>query len=99
MTLRQWIPSALVLALSTAVLPFLSASSPDPRISAGVFPPWWSSGQIIAAAGAAGSIVRLGTFRFIVVVRSEGGDVAQRLRTSGSLFNLDPLGIAGCITR
>ncbi|WP_324134763.1 hypothetical protein [Bosea sp. (in: a-proteobacteria)] len=95
----QWLPSFSLLAVSTAVLPLLSQNLSDPRIGAGVFPPWWSSHDIIAAAAAAGSIVRLGTFPFIVVVRSDGHDVADNLRASGSLFNLDPVGIAGCFTR
>lgn len=97
--LNQWLPSVSILAVSTAVLPLLSENFTDPRVVAGVFPPWWTSHDVIAAAAAAGSIVRLGTFPFIVVVRSDGRDVAENLRASGSLFNLDPVGIAGCFTR
>jgi hypothetical protein len=99
MTFSQWLPGMSILAVSTAMLPVLSGGMTDPRIGAGVFPPWWSSRDVIAAAGAAGSIVRLGAVPFIVVVRSDGSDVTDSLRASGSLFNLDPLGIAGCITR
>lgn len=95
----QWLPSVSILAVSTAVLPLLSDNLTDPRVGAGVFPPWWSSHDVIAAAAAAGSIVRLGTFPFIVVVRSNSSNVAENLSSSGSLFNLDPVGIAGCFTR
>lgn len=99
MHLRQWMPSMSILAISTAVLPLLSANLSDPHVGAGVFPPWWTSRDVLAAAGAAGSIVRIGTFPFIVVVRSTDSDVAEGLKASGALFNLDPLGIAGCFTR
>ncbi|WP_146170185.1 hypothetical protein [Bosea sp. 124] len=97
--LSQWLPGFSILAVSTAVLPLLSENLSDPRVGAGVFPPWWSSHDVIAAAAAAGSIVRLGSFPFIVVVRSDGSNIAANLRASGSLFNLDPVGIAGCFTR
>lgn len=96
---REWLPGLSLLAISTAVLPLLSPDLRDQRSVAGVFPPWWTSRDVIAAAGTAGSIVRLGTLPFIVVVRSDSSDVAARLTASGSLFNFDPLGISGCFTR
>jgi hypothetical protein len=99
MHVRQWIPCVSIVAVSTAVLPFLSVNLSDPTVAAGVFPPWWSAHKVISAAGTAGSIVRLGAFSFIVVVRSNDGDVAKSLRAAGSLITLNPIGLAGCFTR
>ena len=96
MTLSSWAPAVLIGILSTAALPLVAGHSIDPRVSAGVFPPWWRAADVLAAAGEAGSFVRLGAFPFIVVVRSEDGDAAARLSASGALFNLDPLGLTGC---
>lgn len=98
MSIREWLPLS-ILAISTAVMPLLSADLRELRSIAGVFPPWWTSRDVVTAAGAAGSIVRLGTLPFIVVVRSDSSDVAARLKASGALFNFDPLGISGCFTR
>lgn len=96
---REWLPSLSLLAISTAVLPLLLPDLRDHRSVAGVFPPWWTSRDVVAAAGTAGSIVRLSTLPFIVVVQSDSTDVAARLTASGSLFNFDPLGISGCFSR
>ena len=99
MALRDWLPALALATLSTLMLPLLSPRPGDQAVAAGVFPPWWASGAILAAAGEAGSIVRLGAVPFIVVVRSESGDASQRLAAAGSLFSLDPNGITGCFTR
>lgn len=68
---------------------------------AAVFPPWWSASDAVAAAGAVGRIVRLGSVRFVVVVTSEGavgqfGDIATRLRAAGAVLVVDPLVLGGC---
>lgn len=97
--LRTWAPAASLFALSLLVLPALSQAAPDPRVVAGVYPPWWGGAEILKAAGEAGAIIRLGGLPFIVVVRSEAGDAAARLSASGSLFTLNPLGLAGCLAR
>lgn len=89
----------MLFVASLLVLPALSQPDRDPQVVAGVFPPWWRSADIIAAAGQAGAIIRLGGLPFIIVVRSETGDAAARLAASGSLFTLNPLGFAGCLAR
>lgn len=98
-TMRAWAPGGTLFLLSLLALPALSQPQADPRVAAGVFPPWWEPAEIVAAAGRAGAIIRQGGLPFIVVVRSDSGDAAARLNASGSLFTLNPLGLAGCLAR
>lgn len=55
-----------------------------------MFPPWWSSARVIAAASAAGPVSAASRQPFVVVVRAPDGDVAGRLRQAGALLVLDP---------
>ena len=89
-TVLSFAPAALI-GLAGIVAAFGFGLGPrDDREAAGVFPPWWSSAQVIAAASAAGPISAASRQPFVVVVRAPTGDVAGRLRRAGALLVLDP---------
>ncbi len=65
-----------------------------------VFPPWTRGGRAIEVAVAAGaSILRLGRFPFITVVRSDEPDYAKRVIAKGAWFVLNSKTIGGCLAR
>ncbi|GAC1346091.1 MAG: hypothetical protein NVSMB18_27350 [Acetobacteraceae bacterium] len=65
---------------------------------AAVFPPWWEGTRAFEAAATAGSIVRFGALRFIVVVAPEAGPIAPQLRRAGAWLILDPQALGGCLS-
>lgn len=86
-------------ALVTAVvLLAVGSQSPDPAEAAGIFPPWWTPADVLAAAGQAGMVRDLGAVPFIVVVRDPGGQARARLRQAGALFAVAPAGSYACGT-
>lgn len=91
-----WLPAGLIALASLVALPVLAAAPRDPHHAAGVFPPWWSQAEVIAAASAAGAVLSVGRLPFIVVVRAENGDVPARLRQVGALFSIDPSQAVAC---
>lgn len=96
MRLPAWLPAAAIAVVSTAIVPVLAARPLDASTAAGVFPPWWSEREIIAAASRAGAILATGSLPFVVIVRVDGTDAAERLGAAGALFSLDPNGAAIC---
>ncbi len=68
----------------------VNAQPRDPSRVAAVFPPWWSVAQSVSAAGSAGSIAAVGGAPFIVILRGDPVDLAQRARSAGALLVLDP---------
>ena len=79
---------AIVSGLAAAV--GVNAAPRDPARVAAVFPPWWTSAQAVAAAGSAGDIAAAGGAPFILILRGNATDLAQRARSAGALFILDP---------
>lgn len=63
---------------------------------AAIFPPWWQPERVFQAAGTAGRIIRLGQWRFVVVVNSEGSQTPERLRAAGAVLLTDPGLAIGC---
>jgi hypothetical protein len=88
-------PTVLCFGATIAAL-MLGASAPAEGPVAALFPPWWSSADVVTAAGSAGRIVRLGTVHFIVIVAPDGSDTAERLRAAGAVLVLDPINADGC---
>ena len=86
---------AMMLGLFAAV--GVNAQPRDPSRVAAIFPPWWSAGQAMGAAGAAGEIAAVGTAPFILILRGDPADLAQRARAAGALLVLDP-DLAGVCT-
>jgi len=86
-----------LIAVATAGVLVVAGSPPvDSREAAGVFPPWWTPGEVMAAAGAAGAIRQLGGVPFIIVVHDPTGRVSERLRDAGALFAVAPSGALFC---
>lgn len=88
---RSYAP-ALALALASLVaVVALGAGPRTPRQVAAVFPPWWSSARIVAAAGQAGAITGFGGARNVVLVTAADTDLPRRLNAAGALLQLDPV--------
>lgn len=68
----------------------VNAAPRDPSRVAAIFPPWWSPAQAVAAAGSAGDIAATGSTPFIIILRGDPADLAQRARSVGALLVLDP---------
>ena len=68
----------------------VNAAPRDPSRVAAIFPPWWSAAQAVSAAGSAGDIAATGSAPFIVILRGDPTDLAQRARSVGALLVLDP---------
>ena len=79
---------AILLGLVAAVS--VNAEPRDPSRVAAVFPPWWDASRSLGAAGSAGSIAAVGGAPFIVILRGDPVDLAQRARSAGALLVLDP---------
>lgn len=76
----------------------VDAQPRSPGRVAAVFPPWWSSAQVIGAAGSAGDIAGAGGASFIVILRGDPADLSRRARDAGALMLLDPA-LAGACAR
>lgn len=87
------LPAALLVVLSLAVLPAI-AMPPSGDVVAAVFPPYWSAGEVAAAAASAGRIVRRGGVGFVMVVALDK-DGGAKLNAAGALLQLDPR-VLGC---
>lgn len=94
--LRAWLPAVGIMLASVIALPVLAAPTADPRMAAGVFPPWWDQARSLAAADEAGAVVAAGAAPFVMVVRRDDGQAAARLRAAGALLVLDPRLAGGC---
>ncbi len=88
--------SAVIAAASAVVLVVAGSPPTDGRDAAGVFPPWWGQGRVLASAGAAGAIRQLGGVSFIVIVHDPAGRAPERLRQAGALFSVAPTGALFC---
>lgn len=89
---------AFALALASLVVVVALAAGPrTPRQVAAVFPPWWSSARIVAAAGEAGAITGFGGARNVVLVAAADDNLPRRLNAAGALLQLDPV-LAGLCT-
>lgn len=82
------IAGAIVAGLLAAVS--VNAAPRDPARVAAIFPPWWSVAESVSAAGSAGQIAAVGSAPFIVILRGDPADLAQRARSAGALLVLDP---------
>lgn len=90
--------STLGVALSLFAAVAVEAQPRTPGRLAAVFPPWWSPAQVVGAAGSAGDIAGAGGAPFIVILRGDPSDLAQRARAAGALLLLDPA-LAGACAR
>jgi hypothetical protein len=86
----------LALALgSLGPVAMIAARPADPGMVAAVFPPWWSTARILAAAATAGRLTAVGRWSSVVVVRGDEY-AAARLKSAGALLLIDPRAAIGC---
>ncbi len=95
-----WLNATGLLLVSWLAIAWLSLQArPGADVVAVMFPPWWSSQQIFAAAASAdAAIVRLTAIHSILVVRPDDHEGVARLRQAGVWLALDPQAIAACFT-
>jgi hypothetical protein len=68
----------------------------DGSAVAAVFPPWWPTPRIFAAAAQAGDVVDVGASPAVLIVRSQQPGLPRRLRAAGAILLLNPLGAGAC---
>lgn len=98
--IRSWAPALLLLAVSFLGTAALALRAPDTGTApvAAIFPPWWGSERVLAAAADADAIiVREGAWPAILVVKSKHGDFAARLHAAGAWLLVDPRSVAACL--
>jgi hypothetical protein len=101
---QQWsrlLDAGLILALAVvgpALAIRIGLQPRDPLSGvAVVFPPWTTEESAIARATSAGaSLVRLGGFSSVVVVRPDDPAYIERVFADGALLVLDPKVLAAC---
>lgn len=95
-----WLPAILLLIVSFLGIAWLNLRpdlAADEPVAA-VFPPWWDAERAFAAAASTGgAVIREGAWSNILVVKSEGGDLAQRLYASGAWLLLNPKALEACL--
>ncbi|MFX4219952.1 MAG: hypothetical protein ACMVO3_02600 [Thalassobaculum sp.] len=65
---------------------------------AAVFPPWWSTRDVMAGlARTDAAILREGFSSSIILASSPTPGLADRLRAAGAILVLDPQAAAGCL--
>lgn len=89
----------IALAICAVLLPaaLATAAPRTPFAVAAVFPPWWSSSRIEAAADALGQVRGRGATDNIVIIYG-GGDLVGKARRGGALWLLDPEAAGVCRT-
>jgi len=91
----------LAFACATLMLPLLLVAAPSDARSgvAVVFAPWVGQAQAMAlVADSGGALVRTGGFSFITVAIPVSPDFADRVRSAGAWFLLDPQLVDGCFS-
>lgn len=82
-----------VVAIALPAVAFRSLHGPDDLLKpiAVVYAPWTDAGAAATRATDAGaSLLRFGAFDFVVVVKPDAPDYAERVLARGALFVLDP---------
>ncbi len=89
---------ATVSAISVTAVMTVAVGSSTATTMAAVFPPWWSASKVFQAAASAGEIVDVGRVPSMIVVRSDRGALAARLKAAGALATLSADESGGCRT-
>lgn len=90
--------STLGVALSLFAAVAVDAQPRTPGRVAAVFPPWWSAARIVGAAASAGDIAGAGGAPFVVILRGDPANLAERAKSAGAVLLLDPA-LAGACAR
>ncbi len=88
----------LAILASLMVAAAVAAAPRTPGRLAAVFPPWWSRGQVLAAAASTPDVAigGVGGLAFILILRSDAPGLDGRLRQAGALLLLDADGAGLC---
>ncbi|MBU1286017.1 MAG: hypothetical protein KJ794_21680 [Gammaproteobacteria bacterium] len=95
--MSSWFPPAGLGLFSLCAALVMGAAPREADAAAAIFPPWWSTPQVLAAADRAGLVTGVGAQPFIVVARTRPGgsdSLASALRAQGAWLVVDP-GLAG----
>lgn len=98
----RWFDAALISAAAIFSFVLIVALTLAPKNETGgvavIFAPWTEAADALArSAGAGGRFVRFGAFDFISIIEPETAAYAQRVRTSGAWFVVDPTALAACL--
>lgn len=96
---RAWLNAAALLIASWIAVAALSLqASAGADVIAVIFPPWWNTQQVFAAAASSNvSIVRTTALPSLLVVRSDEQNGLVRLRQAGVWFTINPQVIGACL--
>jgi len=98
---RGWVVAIVALLLVISTAPVIAAADlpgESQGTLAAVFSPGADKAAIMAAvAEARGTVVRGGGWGSVLVVHSDEGGFARRLRQAGAWFVVDPQSAAGCL--
>ncbi|MEH6678116.1 hypothetical protein [Phenylobacterium sp.] len=95
--MSSWFPAASLGLFSLCAALVMGTGPRQADTAAAIFPPWWSTPQVLAAADRAGLVTGVGAQPFIVVARTRPGGsdaLASALRAQGAWLVVDP-GLAG----
>ncbi len=95
--MSPWLPAAGLGLFSLCAALLMGAAPREADAAAAIFPPWWSTPRVLAAADRAGMVTGVGAQPFIVVARTRPGgsdSLASALRAQGAWLVVDP-GLAG----
>lgn len=97
----HWFPvsTSIVFTIVATIVFTLMVTPINADTVAAVFPPWWDSASVMAAAGRAGAVLDIGRIPATLIVHGERSTLAARLRTAGALIILDAGLAGGCRTR
>jgi hypothetical protein len=86
--IADWAPAAMLAVAGASAAVALQYQPTDSSFATAVFPPWWTSGEAIQAAGSVGDILSIGGFARAVAIRSEAPDLAARAKAAGAIMVL-----------
>lgn len=93
--LTQWLPGLGLMVISALACIWLELRPvPGSRTVALLYPPWWTTTHIFLAAMKAGSVVRFGLSKNIVVLAPASGGMAPL--STGAWAVLDSRYLGGC---
>jgi hypothetical protein len=95
----HWLcPVALLLVSWVWIAALTFRLGPGDTVVAAIFPPWWSTDRVFAAAASAeASIVRVGGFGSMLIVQPAAMNGPDRLYRAGAWLLLNPTGIGACL--
>ena len=98
--MNAWVPSVGLMIIGLFVTVALAAAPGNDARLAAVFPPWWSSEDVFAAAARAGRPISAGGLGFIILVGAADDAsqpaLSERLKAQGALVLIDGSAFRPC---